>query len=149
MTFILEAKVIKAECRQAQQHFQVVLRFVRIKDPIVGYLRELGSAEGSVADTRDKKEWKSSSLHSKDLKAHKWFESNWCIKILLVLMIMVNYMQRPDLTAQGGLLAWLSQSPTFSWWRPVCSHWQWHLVAVQWHYTSWWLQKNTAIKSLF
>lgn len=33
-----------------------------------GYLSESGSADWSVADTRDRKEWKSSSLHSKDLK---------------------------------------------------------------------------------
>lgn len=69
-TFIREDKLIKAEFRQPQQYFQAVLRFVRIKDPIVSYLRELGSVEGSVADTRAKKEWKSSSLHSRDLKAH-------------------------------------------------------------------------------
>lgn len=79
MTFILEDKLIKADFRQPRQHFPAVLRFVRTKDPIVGYLRELGSAEGSVADTRDKKEWKSSSLHSRDLKAHKQFECNWSI----------------------------------------------------------------------
>lgn len=42
-----------------------------IKEPIVCYLRESGSAEGSVADTRDRKEWKSSTLHRRDLKTHR------------------------------------------------------------------------------
>lgn len=149
MTFILEDKLIKAEFRQPQQYFRAVLRIGRIKDPIVSYLRELGSAEGSVADTRDKKEWKSSSLHSRDLKAHKQLECNWSIETLLLMMILMNYAQRSDLIDKGGWLTWLSLCPTFSSWRPVCSHWQWHLVAVQWHYTSWWLQKSTAIKSVF
>lgn len=42
-----------------------------VKESIVCYLRESGSAEGSVADTRDRKEWKSSSLHRRDLKTHE------------------------------------------------------------------------------
>lgn len=45
-----------------------------MKEPIVCYLRESGSAEGSVADTRDRKEWKSSILHKRDLKTHKHAE---------------------------------------------------------------------------
>lgn len=64
-------------------------------------------------------------------------------------MIIMNYIKRSDLIDKGGWLTWLSLCLTFSSWRHVCSHWQWHLVAVQWHYTSWWLQKSTAIKSVF
>lgn len=43
-----------------------------MKEPIVSYLSESGSAEGSVADTRDWNERKSSSLHSRDLKTHRF-----------------------------------------------------------------------------
>lgn len=65
-----------AEFRQPQLNFKAGLRFERLKDAIVRYLRELGSAEESVADTRDRKEWKSSSLHSADLKAHRQIGMN-------------------------------------------------------------------------
>lgn len=65
-----------AEFRQPQQNFQAGLRFESLRNAIVLYLRELGSAEGSVADTRDRKEWKSSSLHSADLKAHRQIGMN-------------------------------------------------------------------------
>lgn len=65
-----------AEFQQPQQKFQAGLRFESLKDAIVHYLRELGSSEGSVADTRDRKEWKSSSLHSADLKAHRQIGMN-------------------------------------------------------------------------
>lgn len=41
------------------------------KKPFVCYLREGGSAEGSVEDTRDRKEWNNSTLHSEDLKVKK------------------------------------------------------------------------------
>lgn len=87
-----EEKLIKAEFRQPRLYFQSVLRFVRIKDPIVSYLRELGSAEGSVADTRDKKRWKSSSLHSRDLKAHKQLKCNRSIKTHLLMILMTKYL---------------------------------------------------------
>lgn len=41
--------------KQPHQNFQTGLRFERLNDAIVRYLRELVSAEGSVADARDRK----------------------------------------------------------------------------------------------
>lgn len=54
------------------------------KKPIVCYLREGGRAEGSVEDTRDRKERNNSSLHSEDLKTNKYrCQINICLNIVM------------------------------------------------------------------
>lgn len=62
--------------------------FEIIKEPIVSYLRELGSAEGLVADTRDRKEWKISNLHSRDLKVHIYAQMSLDANVQLNIVIL-------------------------------------------------------------
>lgn len=64
--------------------------FEIIKEPIVSYLRELGSAEGLVTDTRDRKEWKISSLHSRDLKQNKYAQISLEVGVQLNIVISHN-----------------------------------------------------------
>lgn len=87
---------------------------MRIKGPIVGYLRELGRAEGSVADTRDRKEWNSSSLHSRDLEAHRGSAWSRSMKTLLLMMVRMNYRHGSELIDEEGWLTWPSLCLTSS-----------------------------------
>lgn len=44
---------------------------VEVKPLLIGYLRDSGSDEGSEAERRDRKEWKISSLHRRDLETEE------------------------------------------------------------------------------